>query len=336
MWITPLPPSLAALGEGSHGSILNGNYAPNRLSSAWKPTIQEEIAQNIVATVAQRVREDSETIARRKRPEDVRVYDLFLQGNRLTDSFEPGDQDRSKTLLEAAVQIDPHFARAYSGLAFLYLNRAADYSVGVPRDQDDDRIQALEYAGRALALDPGDPRVQCTFGYICLTWRDFERADHHLNRARGMNLNDPMIQITWAWKEGALGRPDIGLVAAEMAIRLNPLYPGWYNYFRSRLLFNLERFGEATTLFEQSTFDSPSKHPRDMAWRAASYGHLGRTDEAKRCGEIFVQSIGGLWRGETAAGAAEYVDWLVDTSYMREPKDIERLRAGLRVADLPA
>lgn len=38
MWITPLPPSLTALGEGSHGSILNGNYAPNRLSSARKPT----------------------------------------------------------------------------------------------------------------------------------------------------------------------------------------------------------------------------------------------------------------------------------------------------------
>ncbi|MDC7271244.1 GntR family transcriptional regulator [Shinella sp. HY16] len=33
-----MPPSLTALGEGSHGSILNGNYAPNRLSSAWKPT----------------------------------------------------------------------------------------------------------------------------------------------------------------------------------------------------------------------------------------------------------------------------------------------------------
>ncbi|WP_212311587.1 hypothetical protein, partial [Agrobacterium tumefaciens] len=33
-----LPPSLTALGEGSHGSVLNGNYLPNRLSSAWKPT----------------------------------------------------------------------------------------------------------------------------------------------------------------------------------------------------------------------------------------------------------------------------------------------------------
>lgn len=39
IWITPLPPSLTAMGEGSHGSILNGNHAPNRLSSAWKPTV---------------------------------------------------------------------------------------------------------------------------------------------------------------------------------------------------------------------------------------------------------------------------------------------------------
>ncbi|MGV1964083.1 RidA family protein [Agrobacterium sp. 22-222-1] len=38
MWITPLPPSLTALGGRSHGSILNGNYASNRLSSEWKPT----------------------------------------------------------------------------------------------------------------------------------------------------------------------------------------------------------------------------------------------------------------------------------------------------------
>ncbi|WP_205909941.1 YgjP-like metallopeptidase domain-containing protein, partial [Tabrizicola caldifontis] len=38
MWITPLPPPLTALGEGSHGSILSGNYTPTRLSSGWKST----------------------------------------------------------------------------------------------------------------------------------------------------------------------------------------------------------------------------------------------------------------------------------------------------------
>ena len=35
-----MPPSLTALGGRSHGSILNGNYASNRLSSEWKPTLK--------------------------------------------------------------------------------------------------------------------------------------------------------------------------------------------------------------------------------------------------------------------------------------------------------
>ncbi|MGO7572807.1 hypothetical protein ACC738_35165, partial [Rhizobium ruizarguesonis] len=44
-------------GEGSHGSILNGNYAPNRLSSAWKPTkgllrkLGDAAGEGAVATV---------------------------------------------------------------------------------------------------------------------------------------------------------------------------------------------------------------------------------------------------------------------------------------------
>jgi len=39
MWITPLPPPLTAMGEGSHGSLLSGNYALTRLSSGWKSTL---------------------------------------------------------------------------------------------------------------------------------------------------------------------------------------------------------------------------------------------------------------------------------------------------------
>lgn len=38
MWITPLPPSLTAQEEGSHGSNLSGNYAATRLCSACKST----------------------------------------------------------------------------------------------------------------------------------------------------------------------------------------------------------------------------------------------------------------------------------------------------------
>jgi adenylate cyclase len=120
-------------------------------------SIQEEIAKAIVATVAQRVRDDSETAARTRRPEDMRAYDLFLQGTRLTDSFGPGAQERAKALLEAALEIDPSFARAHTGLAFLHLNHAADEGIGIPRERDSDRIAALRCAEKALSLDPNDP-----------------------------------------------------------------------------------------------------------------------------------------------------------------------------------
>ncbi|MBX4940698.1 adenylate/guanylate cyclase domain-containing protein [Rhizobium binae] len=297
---------------------------------------QEEIARSIVATVAQRVIDDNEITSRRRRPEDVRAYDLFLQGNRLSDDFRPGAQERAEALFERAAKADPTFARAHTGLAYIYLNRASEGGLGIPREHDDNRIKALRSAETAFALDPSDPRVQCTLGYICLTWRDFKRAEHHLDLAKSMNPNDATILILWAWMQGALGRPVKGLAGAEVAYRLNPLHPRWYNYYKSRLLFLAERYGEAATLLEQRTFDTPDKEPRDMGWRAASYGHLGRIDDAERCGNIFIDAIRKRWCGASTAGSADYVNWLVDVSYLSSEQDVLRLREGLRRAGLPA
>ncbi|MBB3565163.1 hypothetical protein FHX06_006533 [Rhizobium sp. BK512] len=128
---------------------------------------QEEIAQAIVAMVAQRVIDNNELTSRRRRPEDMRAYDLFLQGNRLSDDFTPGAQERAEALFIRAAEADTGFARAYTGLAYIYLNRASDGDIGIPRDRDENRIKSLRAAETAFALDPSDPRVQSTLGYIC-------------------------------------------------------------------------------------------------------------------------------------------------------------------------
>uniref|UniRef100_UPI0032B7574D tetratricopeptide repeat protein n=1 Tax=Mesorhizobium mediterraneum TaxID=43617 RepID=UPI0032B7574D len=206
-----------------------------------------------------------EVAARRRPPEDVRAYDLFLQGLRLSDMFTPEAQARVQALFEQAIQIDPGFARAYTGLAYVYQNRAIDGGVGVPREQDENRVTALRLAEQALTLDPNDPRVHATLGYMSLTWRQFDRAERHMDLARTMNPNDPMIQITWAWVQGCVGKPERALPAAEIAFRLNPRHPNWYNYYLSRILFQLGRYGEVVTLLEQRTLDAPARHPRDMA-----------------------------------------------------------------------
>jgi TolB-like protein/Tfp pilus assembly protein PilF len=324
----------AQLVDGATGTHLWVERYDRALEDVF--AVQEEIAQSITATVAQRIIQDSEVAARRRQPEDIRAYDLFHQGNRLSDVFTPEAQARAQALFEQVLRIDPGFARAHTGLAWIHLNRAIDDGVGVPREQDANRIESLRQAEEALAKDPNDPRVHSTLGYMCLTWRQFERAERHMDLARALNPNDPLIQILWAWVQACVGRPERALPAAEIAQRLNPCHPSWYNYYLSHILFQLGRDKEAAELLEERTMDAPARHPRDMAWRTAAYAHLGRIEEARQCAETFVQSVRSYWRGDPGAGPREYVDWLVDVAYLRRDADMARLREGLRQAGLPA
>jgi hypothetical protein len=63
---------------------------------------------------------------------------------------------------------------------------------------------------------------------------------------------------------------------------------------------------------------------------------LGRTEEARRCAESFLEAVRVAWRGDPAAGPEAYIEWLVDTSYLRRPEDAAHLREGLRLAGLSA
>ena len=119
--------------------------------------------------------------------------------------FTDEGQARARAFYEKARALDPTFARAYTGLAYNCLNRSMDHGVGVPREKDLDRIEARRSAEQALVVDPTEPRVQSTAGYIFLTWREFDRAKRHFDLARTMNPNDATIQIFWAWAQACLG-----------------------------------------------------------------------------------------------------------------------------------
>jgi TolB-like protein/class 3 adenylate cyclase len=298
--------------------------------------IQDEIARGVVATVARRIEEETEVVSRRRPPQDMRAYDLFLQGHRLSDVFTDDGQARARAFFKRARDLDPTFARAYTGLAFNYLNQAGDEGVGLRREQDPNRIEARQLAEQALKVDPTEPRVQSTAGYVFLTWREFDRAERHLDLARSMNPNDATIQMFWAWAQACCGNPARALEAAELARRLNPRHPHWYSYYEARILFFLKRYEEVFARLRYRMSGEPTQHRRDMLMLSAALGLLGRADEAQQCARWFLDGVGPVWRGDPDAGPADYVDWFVDTTYIRRPEDEAVLREGLRAAGLPA
>ena len=150
-----------------------------------------------------------------------------------------------------------------------------------------------------------------------------------------MNPNDPLIQIFWAWIQSCVGKPEGALPAAEIAFRLNPCHPGWYNYYLAHILFWLARIRKRPIFLSGSRW-SPGLHPRYLALRAAACGHLGRIEEAQRCASISLESVRNRWQRRPGCGSAGICGLARGLLYLRRDEDAERLREGLRRAGLPA
>lgn len=146
--------------------------------------------------------------------------------------------------------------------------------------------------------------------------------------------NDASIQISWALGQACLGDAERGLPAAELALQLDPQPPRWYDRYLSRILFLARRHDEALVILERLTATTPLEHPRDLGWRAAASGLLGRTADAEAAAELFRSAMAGAWRGDPAADVRAHVDWLVDVSNLRRPEDEAHLRDGLQHAGL--
>jgi tetratricopeptide (TPR) repeat protein len=320
---------------GSTGTHLWADRYDRALADVF--AVQEEIAQSIVTRVAERVIDQREIAARRRSPQDLQAYDLFLRALRFGGtSFTAEVLAQLEALYKQVIAIDPTFARAYSGLAFIHRDRSTRVIAGVRPLPDEEMKLALDLAEKAVALDPNDARIQCTFGFIRAYVRDFDVAEQHFDLARSLNPNDAVVQILYATLQSSRGKPERGLAAVELACRLNPRHPRWYNSSRARLLFQLGDYSQAAALLDSRMWDEPARYLRDLGWHVAAHAHAGSLDEAARRAEELVREIASNWRGDPGAAASAYMDWIVWFSLLERSADSERLRAGLRLAGLPA
>ncbi len=141
--------------------------------------VQEGIAHAIATALRGALTPAEVAEIRRGRPREVEAYDLYLRGRELYRRYTPADNRRALELFEQAVQVDPHYALAWSGIA----DCCAQVS-----DKQWDRDPGWQERGfaaarRAIDLDPRLAEGHKAEALLWHTRRDPERATAALGRA---------------------------------------------------------------------------------------------------------------------------------------------------------
>src|SRR5438552_17270755 len=95
------------------------------MTASWEDIfdLQDKITETIVGIIEPSVRRAEIERARRKRPENLGAYDLYLRALPHTQSVMPEDAAVAIGYLEEALELDPDYAVAHAALALCRENR---------------------------------------------------------------------------------------------------------------------------------------------------------------------------------------------------------------------
>lgn len=183
--------------------------------------IQDEIARSIVDALKLKL------VGEHRRPTvaaataDIRAYDLYLLGRHHWHERSEESLERALELFQQAIDIDPDFALAYTGVAdtYLLLDGYGDLTT------EDAMSRAEPAVARALSLDGSLAEAYASLGLLRLNQDDLTAAELALRSAINLNPNYSMAHM---WLGLVLDRVNGPLLAREAyrnARRLDPLHP---------------------------------------------------------------------------------------------------------------
>jgi len=291
--------------------------------------VQDEVTSQIVGHVTKRIDDQRLDVARRRHPESLQAYDYWLQAKQQLDTRSLTGIVEGRRLIEQALELDPHFARAHADLSVSYLHEA-HYSAG-DTGMLDKGDKAFRSAQMAVTLDDADSRTLARMGWAHMFRREFQPASAHFELAARSNPSDADALMLGAHGLAYIGESTAGIELAHRAFRLNPYHPDWYGLFLTSIYFLARRYEDS---FEACHL-LPDLLPDTAAWKAAVCAQVDRLDEARGLVDRFIRNVHAIWVGETPPGPGAYKQYFLDVNPLARQEDIEQLLDSLRKAGLP-
>jgi adenylate cyclase len=238
--------------------------------------IQDDITQKIVIEMSVKLAEGENERVMRHPTGNVEAWIYYRRGVEAFRTFTKESNLKSRELSEKAIELDPDYSAAYSLLGWTY---AFPVRAGFSESPAEDLKKAEELVEKAQELDFKNPDARNLLGFIYMLRGDYDRAVEEGKQAVELAPNVSETHALLALSQVFSGQYQEAIAGFKQAMRLAPFYPWWYANQLGQAYFCVGLYEEALPKFEEALKRAPV--PTILAWKAATYQALGRTDEAR-------------------------------------------------------
>ena len=133
--------------------------------------LQDLLTMRVIGAVEPNLRKVEIERARRKRPEKIDAYDLFLRALPFAATAMPADADRALCLLEKAIRLEPDYAIVHGFIAWCHEQRYLRGGLHA-----DTRAAAVRHARVAIEVGGDDAMALAMGGFVIgVVERDYKR-----------------------------------------------------------------------------------------------------------------------------------------------------------------
>jgi adenylate cyclase len=265
----------AQLIDGASGGHLWAERYDRTLDDIF--AVQDEVTQEIVAALALNLTDAERRRLASEYTGNPEAHDYFLRGRECWWHPSKETSVDAKVMLQRAIACDPSFVPAY---AFLAAVHTRDYVNEWSESPEDSLRQAVEVAQRAAALGERDAYAHWALGGVHLWSRRHDEAVREFEKSISLDPNFALAYMLLGLALHYGGKSEQSLDVFDRAFALDPYHPDVYLHFQAQAYFQLGQFEKAVEILKRRLVRNPSTDI-SRALLAASYGHLGRGDEAR-------------------------------------------------------
>jgi TolB-like protein/DNA-binding winged helix-turn-helix (wHTH) protein/Flp pilus assembly protein TadD len=185
-------------------------------------TLQNKVALAIAEQIRINLNPQEQATLKHRKVVDPQAYEAYLKGRYFWNKRTGNDFQRALEYFSQAIERDPDYAQAYSGLADTYaLLGDWEYGVLAPGEAFP---RAKAAAIKALQLDNtlGEAHTSLAFCLDSFDW-DFQSADREFRRGIELNPGYATAHHWYAWHLSLLGRNNDAIAELKKAQDLDPL-----------------------------------------------------------------------------------------------------------------